>query len=93
MRAGSLDTSHLRARWLRVRAGTDLGEAQEGVEVAHRAVEHGEEQDGERGEHDIEGGGRNVIHHGLAGEAAVELVVEEHEAKCDVLVEGVLDQT
>ena len=60
--------------------------------MAHGAVQHSKEQDWERGEDDVECGCRDVIHHGLAGEAAVELVVEQHEAEGDVLVEGVLDQ-
>ena len=60
--------------------------------MAHGAVQDCKEQDGQRSEHHVEGSGGDVIHHGLAGEAAVELVVEQDEAKRDVLVEGVLDE-
>ncbi len=50
-----------------------LGEAQQRLDAVHGAVEHGEEQDGQRGEHDVEGGRRDVVHHGLPAVAAVEL--------------------
>ena len=50
-----------------------LGEAQQGADAVHGAVEHGEEQDGQGGEHDVEGGRGDVVHHGLPAVAAVEL--------------------
>ena len=69
-----------------------LRKAQEGVQVSDRPVQDGKEQNGNGGEDHVEGGCADVIHHALAAVAAVELVVEEHEAEGDVLVEGVLDQ-
>ena len=61
--------------------------------MAHGAVQDCKEQDGQRCEHHIEGSGGDVVHHGLTGEAAVKLVVEQDEAERNVLVEGVLDET
>ena len=58
----------------------------------HRAVQHGKDQDGDTGEDDVVGGRGDAVDQGLAAEAVVELVVEQHKAEDDVLVEGVLDQ-
>ena len=69
-----------------------LREAHEGVQPHDRSIQNRKQQNGDAGEDDIVHRGRDVVHQGLAGEAAVELVEEEHEAEGDVLVEGVLDE-
>ena len=74
------------------RASAHLREAQQGVEVVHWSIQHCKQQDGQGCEDDVEGCSADVVHHGLPAEAAVELVIEEQEAKGDVLVEGVLDE-
>ena len=69
-----------------------LREADEGLEVLHGPVQDGEQQDGQRCEHNVEDSRGDRVHERLAAEAAVELVVEEDEGKGDVLVERVLDE-
>ena len=94
LHTGHLHTQQILAvdQWADVRASVHLWEAQQGIEIVHWPVQHCKEQDGQGGEDDIEGCSANAVHHGLPAEAAVELVVEEQEAKGDVLVEGVFDE-
>ena len=46
-------------------ASQHLGEAQQGVQVHHGAVQHGEEQDGHAGEHHVVHGCADVVHQRL----------------------------
>lgn len=82
-------------RWLqlqRQRGRTHLRIPDERGEVDDGTIQNSKQQNGDAGEHDVEGGSTDVIHQSLSAETIVELVEEEHEGEGDVLVEGVLDE-
>jgi hypothetical protein len=61
-------------------------------EVAARPVEQREEQNGQAREDDVVDGRGDAVDERLAGEAVVDLKVEEHAREDGVLVERVLDE-